>query len=200
MLMKMDIMNDVLRLVGAHPAVASVELTGSRARGDTHALSDWDFAIQASDYRQAVDALPSLLAPLDPLAMQWDPLGEHPTFMLMLAGGVKVDLIFFHERLEARPPWKVTGETLQAIDEHFWDWILWLAGKQLKGSQELVDAELEKLQGYLLGPLGVATQPASIDEAVHSYVTARERREREVGRTVPRRIGDEVQKRLRTAL
>lgn len=194
-----EIITEIRRLLTPHPAIAAVEFTGSRARGEEHALSDWDFGIQARDYPAAATALPVLLAPLDALAMQWDPLAEHPTFMLMLAGGVKVDLIFFHERFEALPPWRPARGTLHAIDDHFWDWIVWLAGKQLKGRHALVEDELAKMHGYLLGPLGVERPPGSIADAIRIYLVAREAREREFGLTVSRRLGEDVLERVRTA-
>jgi hypothetical protein len=48
----------------------------------------------------------------------WD-LGEHPTYMLMLRGPTKFDLIFFEEGMTPRPPWQVNGETLAPLDAHF---------------------------------------------------------------------------------
>jgi hypothetical protein len=137
-------------------------------------------------------ALPSLVAELDPLAQQWDRISAYPCYMLMLAGPVKVDLIFPDEPYESLPPWTVTAETLDGIDQHFWDWILWLASKREKGQDELVGRELAKMRDHLLGPLGVDRVPSSIEAAVERYRSARDEREREFGVEVSRRREREV--------
>jgi hypothetical protein len=67
----------------------------------------------------------------------------------------------------------LSADTLASIDGHFWDWTLWLGGKTLRGERQLVAEELDKMHGYLLAPLGVASAPASLDEAVASYRRAR---------------------------
>ncbi|HEY2939720.1 MAG TPA: hypothetical protein VGJ27_07910 [Gaiellaceae bacterium] len=179
-------------LLEPHPWVRRVNLAGSRAAGTPTPLSDWDFAVETGDFAALSDALPELTAPLEPLAQQWDPLGEHPTYMLMLRGPVKIDLIFFEETMTERPPWEVSAETLAAIDAHFWDWILWLAAKRAAGRDDLVGQELEKMHGYLLRPLGVEAAPATIEEAVEGYLRALEKAERRFGVTVPRALRDEV--------
>jgi hypothetical protein len=52
--------------------------------------------------------------------------------MMILAGPAKVDLIFDRPHLIASP-WLASAATLAAIDDHFWDWALWLGSKQLAG-------------------------------------------------------------------
>ena len=112
--------------------------------------------------------------------------------MLMLTGPVKVDLIFPGEAYESLPPWTVSVETLDAIDQHFWDWILWLASKREKGKDELVRRELEKMSAHLLRPLGAQAVPDSIDAALEGYRTSRDEREREFGVEISRRREREV--------
>jgi hypothetical protein len=148
-----DLGTRVPELLRRHPSVRSVELVGSRARGSPTALSDWDFGVETDDLAALKPALPGLVAPLEPLAEQWDPLGEPPTYMLVVRGPVKIDLIFSHEAVPQRPPWRVGPDTLAALDAHFWDWILWLAAKRAGGRDELVRGELKKMHGFLLGPL-----------------------------------------------
>jgi hypothetical protein len=182
----------VPELLAQHPEVQSVELAGSRARGTATALSDWDFAVETSNLDVLADALPELLAPLEALTEQWDPLGEHPTYMLMLRGPTKIDVIFVAETMRPCPCWRVERETLAALDAHFWDWILWLAAKHAGGRDELVRDELVKMHGFLLGPLGVATPPVTIAEAVTGYLRASAEAEQRLDITVPRALRDEV--------
>jgi hypothetical protein len=80
----------------------------------------------------------------------------------------------------------VNAATLAAIDDHFWDWMLWLASKRLAGRNELVTAELGKLHAHLLAPLGVAAIPDSLDEAVAGYEAARDGWEKRLRRRVTR--------------
>jgi hypothetical protein len=169
-----------------------VELVGSRARGTPTALSDWDFGVETDDLAALKPALPGLVAPLEPLAEQWDPLGEPPAYMLVVRGPAKIDLIFFHETVPQRPPWRVGPDTLAPLDAHFWDWILWLAAKRAGGRVELVRGELKKMQGFLLGPLGVDAAPETIAEAVGAYLSASGEAERRLGMEVPRALRDEV--------
>jgi hypothetical protein len=157
--------------VGRHPVVKSIRLTGSRARGDATELSDWDFQIETGDFPAVAEALPGLVAPLEPLAQQWDRLSPRACYMLMLRGIGKVDLIF-DEPWEPSPPWEVSAKTLRGIDDHFWDWTIWLAAKDRAGKQELVEAELRKMHEHLLGPLGVQRVPSSVAYAVAAYTAA----------------------------
>jgi predicted nucleotidyltransferase len=62
-----DIVEVAAGLVVKHPAVTSVELAGSRARGTYQDLSDSDFAVHSSDFAAVARDLPTLAAPLDPL-------------------------------------------------------------------------------------------------------------------------------------
>ncbi|HEY8951528.1 MAG TPA: hypothetical protein VIP78_03080, partial [Candidatus Dormibacteraeota bacterium] len=64
------------------------------------------------------------------------------------------------------PAWQVTAATLPGIDDHFWDWMLWLAAKQQAGKAGLVAAELAKLHEHLLAPLGVRAQSATPAQAL----------------------------------
>ena len=182
-------------MLGGHPAVASVELTGSRARGEATELSDWDFKVETRYFRAVAEALPEVVAPLEPLAQQWDRLSPHACYMLMLRGIGKVDLIF-DEPWESSPPWTVSAETLRGIDDHFWDWIIWLAAKDRAGKRGLVQAELEKMHTHLLGPLGVAGIPASIEQAISEYASALHGAEGQLRVTVPGEIERQVRERL----
>jgi hypothetical protein len=170
-----------------HPAIRGVELVGSRADGSPTRLSDWDFVVVTDRFDDVARALPELVTPLDPLAQQWDRISDYPCYMLMLEGPVKVDLIFAEEPYESLSPWTVSADTLDRIDQHFWDWILWLASKREKGQNELVRRELVKMRDHLLGPLGIDRVPASIESAVERYRSARGEREREFGLRVTRR-------------
>jgi hypothetical protein len=172
--------------------VQNVELAGSRAGGTPTAFSEWEFGVETDDLDALAAALPELLAPLEPLAEQWDPLGEHPTYMLMLRGPTKIDLIFVHESMIPRPPWQVSAETLAAVDAHFWDWILWLAAKRAAARDELVGAELEKMHRYLLQPLGARAAHSTIEEAVEDYLSLLTEAERRFGLRVPRALREEV--------
>jgi hypothetical protein len=148
--------------------------------------------VWARDFATVAEALPGLLAPLEPLVEQWDRLSETWCWMLILWGPVKVDLIFPDEPHAKEGSWEPGPETLAGIDGHFWDWILWLRGKEAAGKDELVSTELEKLFGHLLGPLGADAAPTSIADAVASYRPVRERAERRFGRTVSREVEQAV--------
>jgi hypothetical protein len=150
--------------------VRGIELVGSRATGQARPDSDWDFRVEAHDFGIVAAALPELVAPLEPLAAQWDRLSDEQCWMLILRGPVKVDLIFPGEPHAHEPPWAPSAENLAAIDAHLWDWLLWLRSKP----GDLVAAELEKLFVHLLRPLGVGRVPASVAEAVELYRPARD--------------------------
>jgi hypothetical protein len=187
-----DLAASVAAVLLPHANVRAVELVGSRATGSATPLSDWDFEVETDDFASVARSLPKLVAPLDPLAQQWDRISDYPCYMLMLTGPVKVDLIFPGEPYESLPPWTVTPDTLDGIDQHFWDWILWLASKREKGKDELVRRELEKMSAHLLRPLGAEAVPDSIDAALEGYRRARDEREREFGVQISRRREREV--------
>jgi Nucleotidyltransferase domain len=187
-----DIAASIESVLVPHPAIRGVELVGSRADGSPTPLSDWDFVVVTDRFDDVARALPSLVAELDPLAQQWDRISDYPCYMLMLEGPVKVDLIFPEEPYESLPPWTVSADTLDGIDRHFWDWILWLASKRERGQDQLVQGELVKMRDHLLGPLGIDRVPASIETAVERYRSARDAREREFGLRVTRRCEREV--------
>jgi len=187
-----DIAASIESVLLPHPAIRGVELVGSRADGSPTPLSDWDFVVVTDRFDDVARALPSLVAELDPLAQQWDRISDYPCYMLMLEGPVKVDLIFPEEPYESLPPWTVSADSLDGIDQHFWDWILWLASKREKGQDELVGRELVKMRDHLLVPLGIDRVPASIEAAVECYRSARDERERAFGIQVTRRREREV--------
>ncbi len=184
----MDLAERIVASVAPHPAVHSIRLVGSRAEGRAHELSDWDFRVEARDFAALADALPHLLSRLDPLAQQWDRLSPEYCWMLIVRGPAKVDLIFPDEPHTEEPPWEPNRENLDAIDAHFWDWTLWLRGKEAGGKTELVTSELDKLFGYLLAPLGVERPPSSIKHAISSYRKAREGAENKFGVAVGRNV------------
>ena len=186
-----DIAKDVPAAFLVHPLVRDVRLVGSRATGDAGPLSDWDFRVESADLTVIKTALPDLAARLNPLVKQWDRLARSATYMLILPGAIKVDVLL-DEPHDPEPPWSVRSETLRPIDGHFWDWTLWLAGKRLKGDVELVTAEMDKMLAHLLSPMGVVEAPGSLEEAVEMYRDARELQEARLGAVVDRALEREV--------
>jgi predicted nucleotidyltransferase len=186
----------VIALVARHPEVRSIELAGSRATGQARPESDWDFLVEAQDFDAVAAALPELLAPLEPLAAQWDRLSDEQCWMLILRGPVKVDLIFPEEPHVHEPRWVPSADNLEAIDAHLWDWLLWLRPKEASGKRELVAAELEKLCVHLLRPLGVERVPSSVAEAVELYRPARDAAAARLGCVIPRALEAEVARAL----
>jgi hypothetical protein len=187
-----DLGATVVVAVLAHPNVRAVERVGSRAVGTPVPLSDWDFAVEVDDFTSVAADLPALVSTLEPLAQQWDRLTSPSCYMLLLRGPVKVDLIFPAHPREFEPPWTASVETLEGIDRHFWDWILWLASKRQRGDEDRVRSELEKLHAHLLRPMGVDGAPDGIREAIDAYRGARDRMESEFDVVVSRRLELEV--------
>lgn len=181
----------VIETVERHPAVRRVRLVGSRTAGTATAFSDWDFAVETDDFEAVARDIGPLLARFEPLARQWDRLSKTHCWMAILPGPVKVDVIFA-EPHTLEPPWIPERSNLTAIDDHFWDWVLWLNSKQAKGKSELVATELSKMFEHLLHPIGVEIPPASLDAALASYVTARDRLEREFSVAISPILGREV--------
>lgn len=184
----MDLVERIIASVAPHPAVRSIRLVGSRAEGRASELSDWDFRVEANDFPALAKALPHLLSPLDPLAQQWDRLSPEYCWMLILRGPEKVDLIFPAEPHTNEPPWEPNDKNLDAIEAHFWDWMLWLRGKEAGGKAELVERELDKLFDHLLAPLGAKHRPSSIVDAIANYQEARDRAEQHFGVVVRRQL------------
>lgn len=178
-------------LLRTHPAVAAVSPVGSRAEGRALEISDWDFSVETDAFGAVARDLPGLVAPLGPIAAQWDRYAPHRCFMLILPGPRKVDLLFLDEPQEWSPQWEPAPETLPAIDDHFWDWALWLEQKLARGDREAVEHGLVDLHRLLLAPLG-APAPGSLPEAVEVFVAARDRLERALGVTVSRGLEREV--------
>jgi hypothetical protein len=181
-----DLAERVERILLRHPGIRRVRLVGSRADGTPSPLSDWDFVLETEDFDAVARDLPAAVSELEPIAQQWDRISEYSCYMLMLAGPVKVDLIFKGEPYTSLPPWTVSAGTLDGIDQHVWDWVLWLASKREKGEDELVRRELAKMFVHLLGPMGADEVPGSIPEAAAAYLGLRDRRERELGVRVSR--------------
>ena len=189
----MDVTERVATALDKHPAIRSVRLVGSRADGTPTRFSDWDFAVDTDDFASVAEALPHLVQALSPIAQQWERLSEHACYMLILAGPVKVDLIFDAVH-HVEPPWTPTPQTLAAIDDHFWDWILWLLSKEDAGREEVVSAELGKMSDHLLRPMGVREGPTDLAEAINAYIAARTEMEGLLGETVEGALEQEVGK------
>ena len=136
--------DDVIAVLSSAAGFAAVELTGSRARGQATPLSDWDFAVTAPRFEDIRGTLQETVQPLHPVVAQWDRLSRTWCYMLILAGPAKVDLLFGHPHQPAEP-WQVTAPTLAGIDDHFWDWALWLRSK-LGGREDVLGGELRKMQ------------------------------------------------------
>ena len=181
-----DLAERVARVLLRHPKITGVSLVGSRADGTPSPLSDWDFVLETEDFDAVARDLPDAVSELEPIAEQWDRISDYPCYMLTLAGPIKVDLIFPSEPYTSLPPWTVSAETLDGIDRHVWDWLLWLASKREKGRDDLVRGELAKMFDHLLAPMGVDDPPATLAEAAEAYRSARDRREREFGVRVTR--------------
>jgi hypothetical protein len=192
-----DVVDRVRAVLLLDPNVTSVELVGSRSIGIETALSDWDIQIAAIDVDELMAALPSLTEQLGPLTAQWDRLSSRPVYMLILPGGIKVDLFADDRPRTSEPAWQPTSDNLKAIDAHFWDWILWLGSKQLHGQADLVDQECQKLYVHLLQPLGANAIPRSIASAVEQYFDLRMSAEHIAQVPVDPRLGEAVFSRLR---
>jgi hypothetical protein len=182
--------DDVFAVLSSDVRITAVELTGSRARGQATPLSDWDFAVTAAGFEDVRNALRETVRPLHPVVAQWDRLSRTWCYMLILAGPAKVDLLFGRPHQPAGP-WPVNASTLAGIDDHFWDWALWLRSK-LAGRGDIVAGELRKLHEHLLGPMGVTRVPASLGDAVAAYRAAREKCERRLGSYVSRNAENTV--------
>ena len=195
----MDVVSEVTSALERHPAVESIRLIGSRARGTATEFSDWDFAIETGDFDRLARDLPGLVAPFEPLAQQWERLSQPTNYMLMLRGPIKIDLLFLDRPNETKPSWKVSVETLQGIDAHFWDWVLWLGGKLAVGQQNRVEHGFQALYDHILRPLGVDRIPEGVESAIDAYSKAREEAEKRLGVAVARELEREVRMGLRQA-
>jgi hypothetical protein len=192
-----DLTELAISAVARHPAVRRVELAGSRSRGTHEELSDWDFAVETSDFGSVARDLPALVEPLEPVAAQWEPLGHFPVYTLLLRGPTKVDYLFLDQSQEARPPVKPSPEALPAIDAHFWDWLWWLATKASVGRNDLVEEHLPRLFRHLLEPMGATSVPDNIEAAVGEFLVRRDELEQRYSLEVPRALDDEVRPGIR---
>lgn len=152
--------------------------------------------MRTDDFDGLAQELPALVEPLDPLVRQWDRLSDSACYMLLLTGPTKVDLIFDGVAHTPASEWVVSEDTLPRIDDHFWDWTLWLVSKADAGKTPLVAGELRKMHEHLLCPLGVSDPPTSLGEAVEGYVRARADWELRVSVRVDRRVEQQVRKML----
>jgi len=175
--------------------ISSVTLGGSRSRGEATELSDWDLYLEGDPHTMMAE-VPAVVASLEPLAAFWEPLDEKAGYMVVLDGPVKVDVFPLGAGRQIQPPWVLAADTLALIDGHFWDWSLWLGGKSLRGQRELVGSELAKMFGFLLAPVGVASPPSDLGEAVASYAAARAEAENALGVAVDPILGRQVTKAL----
>jgi hypothetical protein len=169
-----------------------VEFAGSRSRGTHDELSDWDFAVETSDFGAVARDMPRLVAPLEPLGQQWEPLGHFPAYQVLTRGPTKIEYLFLNEVQDAMPPVRPGPETLGAINTHFWDWIWWLITKASAGRDDLVAAHMSQLYAHLLRPMGIAVPPDSIDAAIAAFVGRRDALEREYGISLPTALETEV--------
>jgi hypothetical protein len=173
-------------VLAGHPAVTSVEFAGSRSRGTHEELSDWDFAVETSDFDALARDLPALVAPLDPLGQQWEPMGHFPVYQVFLRGPTKIEYLFLDRSQDPLPPLEPSRDTLPAINTHFWDWIWWLTTKASIGRSDLVAEHMPQLYTQLLRPMGISAVPVSIESAVDVFVARRNALEEEFGITVDR--------------
>src|SRR6266508_1129898 len=85
----MNLAARIIACVEPDPAIRTIRLVGSRADGSATQFSDWDFRVEANDFAAAAESLPHLLAPLQPLAQQWDRLSPEWCWMLIVRGPAK---------------------------------------------------------------------------------------------------------------
>jgi hypothetical protein len=181
-------------LLRDHPAVTSVEFAGSRSRGTHTELSDWDFAVETSDFEALARDLPALVAPLEPLSQQWEPMGHFRVYQVLLRGPTKIEYLFLDQSQDPVPPREPGPETLDSINTHFWDWIWWITTKASIGRSDLVGGHLTLLHTHLLRPMGIDAVPVSIDAAIAAFVARRNALEEEYGVSVDRGLEDEVRR------
>lgn len=179
-------------LLQSSPVVAIVELCGSRALGTEGRYSDWDFRVSTRDFAAFAPELPGLVRALDPLVEQWDRLCDDACYMLIVTGPSKIDLIFADVPHERDPPWVVNTSTLSGIDDHFWDWVLWLTSKVDAGKDSLVEAELTTMHDHLLAPMGIPAPTTSLRDVVKQYIDARDLCAERLGVVVDRSVEYEV--------
>jgi hypothetical protein len=179
-------------LLQSSPVVAIVELCGSRASGTEGRYSDWDFRVSTPDFAAFAPKLPGLVRALDPLVEQWDRLSDEACYMLIVSGPTKVDLMFADVPHEHDPPWVVNGSTLSGIDDHFWDWVLWLASKVDAGKDSIVEAELTSMHDHLLAPMGTPAPTTSLRDVVKQYTSARDICAERLGVVIDRSVEYEV--------
>jgi hypothetical protein len=82
--------------------------------------------------------------------------------------------------------------TLLAIDNHFWDWIWWIATKASIGRDDLVAEHLRQLHEHLLRPMGVEAAPENIEGAIDAFLMRRNEFEEAYDLPVPRALETEV--------
>jgi hypothetical protein len=181
-------------LLADHPAVKSVEFAGSRSRGTHEDLSDWDFAVETSDFDALARDLPALVAPLDPLGQQWEPMGHFPVYQVFLRGPTKIEYLFLDRSQDPLPPQEPSKDTLPAINTHFWDWIWWLTTKASIGRSDLVAEHMPQLYAHLLRPMGISAVPGGIESAIDMFVARRNALEEEFGISVDRALETEVRR------
>jgi hypothetical protein len=187
-----DLVTVAIGLIAGHPAVKSVKFAGSRSRGTHEQLSDWDFAVETSDFDALAQDLPALVAPLDPLGQQWEPMGHFPVYQVLLRGPTKIEYLFLDRSQDPMPPLTPSPDTLPAINTHFWDWIWWLTTKASIGRTDLVAEHLPKLYTQLLEPMGISAVPETIDSAIEVFVARRDALEQELGVSVDSALENEV--------
>ena len=179
-------------LIADHPAVKSVKFAGSRSRGTHEQLSDWDFAVETSDFEAFAQDLPALVAPLDPLGQQWEPMGHFPVYQVFLRGPTKIEYLFLDGTQDPLAPLTPSRDTLPAINTHFWDWIWWLTTKASIGRTDLVAEHLPQLYTHLLEPMGIRAMPETIQSAIEAFVARRNELEQQFGVSVDRALESEV--------
>jgi hypothetical protein len=194
----MDLSTQVITMLREHPSVRGVVLSGSRQRDEQTLLSDWDFEVEVDDLDHFVHDLPRLVRRLNPLGQQWDRLSPIWCYQFLLPGPAKVDILVDRPHAQ-ESPWEPNADNLKELDHHFWDWILWLGGKELRGREKFVIDELRKMSEHLLRPLAVEEVPTDIKAAVRAYRAARSGAERRFGIDLDRRIETEVRRALSEA-
>ena len=177
-----------------HPAVTNIEFAGSRSRGTHTELSDWDFAVETSDFGALARDLPALVAPLEPLSQQWEPMGHFRVYQVLLPGPTKIEYLFLDQPQEPAPPPEPSPESLASINTHFWDWIWWITTKAAIGRTDLVSLHLTQLHAHLLVPMGIESVPASIEAAIEAFMARRNVLEQQFGVSVDRALEREVRR------